>query len=130
MTVRAKKSRHSAESLRARVDAIRQEDPPQIVYSVPDMLEQCAATYRERNATYGASYKQFGKVLREMFPEGLNLKTEDDWNRIGVFVQIMTKCIRYGNNFKKGGHEDSLVDNTVYSQMLRELDAEIRARGE
>jgi hypothetical protein len=41
----------------------------------------------------------------------------------------MSKATRYAQNFERGGHEDSLIDNSVYTQMLREVDA-MQARGD
>lgn len=89
---------------------------------VPDLLRKAAQTYEERGRVYGDNYKLFGHVLAAMFPSGLTIRSVDDWNRIGIFVQVMSKVTRYANNFTKGGHEDSLLDNSVYSAMLAELD--------
>lgn len=92
--------------------------------TVPEMLREAAAVYEERNKVYGSNYKRFGSVMREIFPQGITLRSIDDFNRFGVFVQMVGKITRYAENWQRGGHEDSLVDLAVYSQMLRELDAE------
>jgi hypothetical protein len=34
------------------------------------------------------------------------------------------KISRYSNNYDKGGHADSILDNIVYLAMLHELDDE------
>lgn len=91
--------------------------------NVPEMLREAAATYEERNKLYGDNYKNFGKVMVGMFPNGLAVRSESDWNRLGVFVQIASKMTRYAEQFTKGGHDDSLLDMSVYANMLRELDA-------
>lgn len=95
---------------------------------VGDRLRSAAGIYDERNALYGDNYKRFGHIMQHLFPEGLALKTPDEWNRIGVFIQAVAKKTRYAAQFLKGGHEDSLDDDAVYSMMLQELDFEIRNR--
>lgn len=94
---------------------------------VAQMLTECAGTYDQRNALYGDNYKRFGIIMLGLFPKGLTLRSPDDWNRIGLFVQAMSKVTRYAQNFEKGGHDDSLLDSSVYQQMLREVDEEARA---
>lgn len=91
--------------------------------TVPEMLRDAAGIYEERNKLYGDNYKRFGPVMQLLFPDGLVLKTPEDHNRFGVFVQVVAKVTRYAENFTAGGHPDSLDDLTVYSQMLQELDA-------
>lgn len=93
---------------------------------VPEMLRECATVYEERNKLYGDNYKWFGKVMIGLFPNGLTINNVDDWNRLGVFVQAVSKMTRYARNFQDGGHDDSALDNSVYMQMLRELDEEQR----
>lgn len=93
--------------------------------TVPEMLREAAKTYEERNKIYGDNYKHFGEVMQGIFPQGLTVSTVDDWNRLGVLVQIAGKITRYGAQFAAGGHDDSLLDTTVYSTMLRELDSQI-----
>lgn len=97
--------------------------------TVPEMLRDCAKLYEERNAVYGDNYKHFGTIITGLFPEGcgIELSTEEDWNRFGIIVQIASKLSRYCVNFKNGGHDDSLQDLAVYATMLRELDAEALA---
>lgn len=95
---------------------------------VGDRLRKAAGIYDERNALYGDNYKRFGKIMTQIFPDGLVIKTADDWNRVGIWVQKMAKVTRYAAQFTKGGHEDSLDDDAVYTMMLQELDEEIRSR--
>lgn len=96
--------------------------------SVPEMLEEKAALYKQRNAIYGDNYKRFGPIMALLFPEGSPLKTNDDFNRFGILVQIVAKVTRYAENFNRGGHEDSLDDLAVYAMMLKELDNEHKVR--
>jgi len=85
-------------------------------------LEKKARLFEERNALYGDNYIRFGTIMKALFPKGLVLKTEQDFNRFGIFVQVVAKVTRYGENFARGGHDDSLDDNAVYSMMLKQLD--------
>jgi hypothetical protein len=45
-----------------------------------EFLEQALKTYKERNKVYGDNYFKFGRLMIELFPNGLNLKTEADFN--------------------------------------------------
>jgi hypothetical protein len=96
--------------------------------SVPEDLREKAALYEERNALYGDNYKRFGEIMMLLLNGEVELTSADDYNRFGVFVQIVAKVTRYGNMFHRGGHADSLDDNAVYSLMLAELDREIKER--
>jgi hypothetical protein len=95
--------------------------------TVPEMLVALGDLYQKRNKLYKNNYKHFGKVMLGMFPDGLILKTEADFNRLAIFVQIASKMTRYGQQFADGGHTDSLDDVAVYSQMLQEYDREIKS---
>ncbi len=87
--------------------------------TVPEHLRSGAATYEDRNKTYGDNYKNFGPVMAAMFPKGLLLRTPGQWNRFGIFVQIMTKITRLAESDFL--HTDSAHDTMVYAAMLREL---------
>lgn len=90
---------------------------------VPENLRKAAETYEERNKLYGDNYKRFGQIMTALFPDGILLKTIEDHNRFGVFVQIVSKITRYAEQFIGGRHADSLLDTSVYSMMLMELDS-------
>ena len=92
---------------------------------VPEALEACANTYRERNEIYGDCYKRQGEIMELFFPEGFSPESESDWNRMGILMKVVDKLIRYTSNFSEGGHEDSMHDISVYCQMLLELDNEV-----
>ncbi len=64
--------------------------------------------------------------MMALIPGETVLRTEQDWNRIGLYFHCADKLARYGRQFARGGHPDSLDDNSVYSQMLQEYDAECR----
>jgi len=89
-----------------------------------EVLDNLSALYRERNAVYGDSYKNYGALGTALFPNGIELKTAEDFARWGVLALIMSKLQRYCVNFDNGGHLDSLQDLAVYAAMLFELDEE------
>jgi hypothetical protein len=88
---------------------------------VSQILEGAARTYEERGALYGDNYKLFGKIMMAMFPDGLVLNSEDDFNRFNMFTQCSGKLTRYAQMFSRGGHLDSAHDEIVYAAMLQEL---------
>lgn len=94
---------------------------------VPNRLRKAADIYAERNAIYGDNYKHFGKVVEALFPNGVNsvpgADKAEQYNRLGVLIQIISKLTRYCAQFEKGGHADSLDDLAVYACMLQELDS-------
>lgn len=87
--------------------------------TVPDILRNMAQTFDERQQMYGDSYLQFGKVAKALWPGGLDHQTEDDYNRLGVVVQIISKLCRYTNT--AAGHLDSAHDIAVYAAILESL---------
>lgn len=89
---------------------------------VVDRIHGHAALFDNRNQVYGDNFIHFGKVMKGMFPEGVQLMTEADFCRFCVFVQVISKGTRYAQNFARGGHTDSLDDTSVYAAMLAEVD--------
>jgi hypothetical protein len=87
----------------------------------PDILDTGAETYRERNATYGDSFLQFGHVMDALYPGGVRIEGAHQWNRFGIIVQIVSKLTRYASKPDKG-HIDSIHDIMVYAAMLETLD--------
>jgi hypothetical protein len=89
-----------------------------------EQLYAAAHTFRKKREEYGNNYLVIGKLMAAMFPEGLTVKTEEEWNRLHLFLLSIVKISRYANNYDKGGHADSILDNIVYLAMLHELDDE------
>jgi hypothetical protein len=89
--------------------------------TVPDILRDCADTYEQRNKLYGDNYKKFGAAMAAIFPKGIMLAGTEDFNRLGIFIQCMSKLTRYAEMLEKGGHLDSAHDLSVYAAMLEEL---------
>ena len=89
--------------------------------TVPEILRDCASTYEERNKMYGDNYKKFGNAMAAIFPNGLSLHTIEEFNRLGIFIQCLSKLTRYSESLTRGGHQDSAHDLSVYAAMLEEL---------
>ena len=96
--------------------------------TVPERLTDLGDLYAERGKVYGDDYKRHGDLMRVFFPNGVILKTLDDFNRYGIFKELVTKLNRYSKSWSTGGHEDSLNDISVYAQMLQELDNDVRQK--
>lgn len=88
--------------------------------TVPERLSDLGELYKERNSVYKNNYLEFGPIMHAMFPDGLKLETDEEFNRIGIFVQIVAKIARYAKAIKERGQQDSLDDISIYCQMLRE----------
>ena len=96
--------------------------------TVAERLAKLGELYKERRAIYGPTDKNFGKLAKGLFPDKLVIETEDDWNRLALFMHVLNKVSRYASTFSAGGHPDSCDDGSVYFQMLREMDEEIKNR--
>jgi len=86
-----------------------------------DCIEDALKTFKERNKEYGDNYIQHGSVMKALFPNGIELKTVEDYNRFGVINMIVAKLTRYSQNWPKT-HQDSLHDLGVYAFILESLD--------
>lgn len=83
------------------------------------ILQDMAETYEERNKVYGDNYKRVGAVMVAMFPDGVQLKTEEDFNRWHLFELKIVKLTRFANSGLL--HKDSIHDDAVYSAMVESL---------
>lgn len=90
-------------------------------------LGQALATYRERNARYQDSFSRWGPVFAALFPDGVTIRTADDWNRVTTLGHVVDKLVRYTTHFG-APHEDSIHDLGVYAFILEGIDAEIATR--
>lgn len=92
-----------------------------------NLLIKAAELFKERNAVYGDNFRMVGAVMAALFPNGLTVKTVDDWNRLHIFLLGVVKDTRYVINWSTG-HPDSVGDATVYKAMLDMIDREIEAQ--
>lgn len=84
--------------------------------TIVDELEEMRKTASERAAMYGDSYLRFGAVASGLWPNGLHIESKEDFDRLGVVVQIISKLVRYTGTPR--GHKDSAHDLAVYGAML------------
>lgn len=102
-----------------------------MIKSFNEIMQDAALTHESRAAVYGTKgYKKQGKVLNALFPNGIVLKTEDDHTRWHLFNMCLAKLCRYAENFERGGHQDSVHDQGVYSFLLEEMDYDAAANKE
>lgn len=81
-------------------------------------LYRMSELQRERAEVYGDAYLKYGPVMRALFPDGLTLKSDYDFVRMGIITQCVNKLMRYCEQFESGGHLDSARDLGVYGAML------------
>jgi len=84
-----------------------------------EILAAMADTYRERSKQYGNNWRKIGAVMVALYPTGLTLETEDDFNKFHLFLLSMVKLTRLSESGLS--HKDSAHDNAVYSAMLESL---------
>ena len=97
--------------------------------SAHEVLKAATNTFKERHDVYGDNYLVVGEVMKALFPSGIYLQDEDDHNRFHLFMLQIVKLTRYTQNWDNGGHEDSLLDLSVYAAMLVDVDRKINDRG-
>ena len=87
-----------------------------------ELLKEKSELYISKSKEYGSTYKDFGKVAAALFPGGLKIITEDEWNRFGVYVMLIHKMMRISRKiFNAEISVDSIKDMQVYAAMLEEL---------
>lgn len=85
-------------------------------------MDEMRATLLERGATYGDNYNMMGVVMKALYPDGITLKTEDDfirWHWVDWTVGKLTRWVKTGMN-----HEDSIKDAAVYVTFLAAFNRE------
>lgn len=87
-----------------------------------DILEEAARTFQDRNAVYKNNFIMAGEVARDLFPDGITLKTAWDHLRFQMIIMIVVKLTRYTANFTSGGHRDSAHDMAIYGAFLEWID--------
>ena len=96
-------------------------DPVPHFPTVPEILDDAKHTYEIRGAAYGDSADRVGPVLAALFPNGITLKTPEDFRRYNTLGMIVAKLTRYTTR-PAIGHIDSIHDIGVYSFMLEAQD--------
>lgn len=86
-------------------------------------LHEMADLFAERNAVYKDNFRMVGRIMQAMFPDGVELSSEEDHNKFHLFMLAIVKLSRYAINYDQG-HKDSLDDMIVYLSMVAALDDE------
>jgi hypothetical protein len=89
--------------------------------SPPTKLSAAAALFSEREQLYGANYERVGAALSTFFPNGVRLRSPQDFTRYHVLTTMVAKLGRYMFNWSSG-HPDSIEDLIVYAAILAALD--------
>lgn len=89
--------------------------------STLDNLKAAIATFEERNAVYGSTWKRHGAVLAALYPAGISLVSPEEHVRFHIINQLVLKIARY--TASPGGHADSARDMMVYAAILEEVTA-------
>lgn len=88
-------------------------------------LRMLVELQKGRNTAYAETYKMKGDVMMAMFKGKMPvLDNELDINRYAMLDFIVSKLIRYTQNWEEG-HADSLDDVSVYCTMLNVLDKDL-----
>lgn len=90
--------------------------------TVPERLRDLAKIHEDRAAIYGDNYMHVGKIMVGMFPNGVVVRTEEDFGRLHLFYHLVGKLTRYARQMPGEGHDDSLDDIAVYAMLLRQFD--------
>lgn len=91
------------------------------------ILEEMARTYKQRNQTYGENFMTMGPVMTALFPNGITLKTKEDFVIFHLMDWLVGKLTRFVNTGMV--HIDSIHDLAVYAAMIemilqRQMDRE------
>lgn len=107
--------------------------------SPADILKQASELFEKKNSedNYKGSYEKYGDVMMGLFPEGLTIKSRNDWIAFGIFTMIISKILRlsaviFGKDREKSveKREDNSLDLTVYGSMLTSVLKMIRRNDE
>lgn len=87
--------------------------------TVPEIMRAMADTYEERNAVYGDNFKNVGGVMAAMFPNGVVLRTPEEFVRWHLFELKVVKLTRFAQSGLT--HVDSIHDDSVYGGMIEHV---------
>lgn len=88
---------------------------------VPELLEEKGKIFREKQKQYGSSYKDFG-IIMNILMKNQQPKSENDWNKIGLYNMIVHKVMRLGKKLLEADVSiDSVQDLQVYGAILEKI---------
>lgn len=82
------------------------------------VLEEMAELFRERNIKYGDNWEKVGHMFMTLFPNGIEIKTSNDFIKFHFLGWVFGKFSRWVNNGLDGS-DDSLRDAVVYMAMIQ-----------
>lgn len=91
------------------------EQPAPCDESPESILKKAAKTFGEKQKEYGAGYLRHGDIMSCFFPDGLHLKTADDFLKFHLFELDVIKSNRLASS--KFTHKDSWHDKIIYAAM-------------
>lgn len=79
------------------------------------VMDSMAATFRERQKSYGSNYRMVAPIVATLFPMGVpqHLVTSDKWH---LFELMIVKLSRFA--ISNLSHTDSIHDLGVYAAMV------------
>lgn len=81
------------------------------------VLEEMRATFGERNEKYSENWRAMGPVMSAIFPDGITLRTNDDFIKFALFEWAIGKLVRFGRTGMT--HKDGVLDAAVYCAILK-----------
>ena len=90
------------------------------------IFDEAFEIFKDRNETYGDSGARHGNVMSCLFPDGVTLKTPEDFRRYTYISGVIGKLNRYVQSFQTGGHRDSAIDPINMLAMLLQCDEELQ----
>lgn len=91
----------------------------QAVATTPgDVMEEMAATFRERNAEYKDNFKMVGPIMKVLFPEGVPVELLGA-HQFHLFELMIVKLSRFAISGMQ--HQDSIHDAGVYAAMIESI---------
>jgi hypothetical protein len=85
--------------------------------TVEDVLRNAINFFEKRRKEYGEEYSKTGIIRKAFFPQGVELKTKEDFYFFHLFDMICMKLGRIAEHWINGQHLDSWNDIMVYAAM-------------
>lgn len=82
------------------------------------ILEEMAATFKQRNAVYGSNFKMVGPIMAILFPNGVSVELLKS-DQFHLFELLIVKLSRLAISGLK--HQDSARDAGVYAAMIESI---------
>lgn len=115
----------TTETFSIKPEAAQWQRPPALEVSLSfhqgaaEVLDEMASLFRERNANYKDNAVVVARVMQALFPNGVDLRTPNDYHVWHLFELMVVKLTRFTNSGLR--HEDSIKDLAVYAAMVTPL---------